>query len=167
MYWAISSLETELSLREALTRASRSNSSTVSACISCIDLPFEEAGDISRAVCIPEDGVDGALWSEDIPPAPGEGMAASSAKSATEVAGDGIWWVIGMGLETGRPWMELALCISAVMGVRGKEKLWDLVGVWSFVYIDKSKELFMGVVSGVRGEPLSVKGISNRSRGFF
>jgi hypothetical protein len=32
------------------------------------------------------------------------------------------------------------------------EKLWDLVGVWSLLYMVKSKEPFIGVDSGVRGE---------------
>ena len=114
-----------------------------------------EAGE---CICLGRLLVDGGLdtfdfWG-DTPHDPGEGMAASSAYGSPkgELAGEGICWLICTGLDSGTPWKDWALCMSQVAGVREMEKLWDLVGVGSLLYMDKSKELFMGVGSGVRGE---------------
>lgn len=84
----------------------------------------------------------------------GEGIAAISVKDTEgESAGEGIWCLAWTELEIGKPLREWVLCISELMGVRGIEKLWDLVGVCSLLHKGKSNELFMGVVSGVRGIP--------------
>lgn len=87
-------------------------------------------------------------------------MAASSANDSDgELAGEGIWCLIFKGLEPiPIPPKEWVLCISAVTGVRGMQKLWDLDGVCSSLYMEKSKELFNGVDSGVRGEVSSAGG---------